>query len=60
MVKVLACRDVGVDCDWVGRAETEEELMRVGAEHLKTAHNKDLSDYSPEEIERIKGLIKEE
>ncbi|MFX1263586.1 MAG: DUF1059 domain-containing protein, partial [Promethearchaeota archaeon] len=28
MVKTLRCRDVGVDCDGVIRAETEEDLMR--------------------------------
>ena len=27
MAKTLACRDTGVDCDYVARGETEEELM---------------------------------
>lgn len=38
MAKMLRCRDAGVDCDAVIRAETEEELMRKVAEHAKTVH----------------------
>jgi len=38
MAKMLRCRDVGVDCDAVIRAKTEEELMRKVAEHAKKAH----------------------
>ncbi len=60
MLKTLACRDAGVDCDFVARGKTEEELMKVGAEHLKKMHNKDLSKYSAEEIAKLKTLIKEE
>ncbi len=60
MLKTLACRDSGIDCNFVARGETEEELMKVGAEHLKKVHNMDLTKFSPEEIARIKTLIKEE
>ncbi|MFB0569124.1 MAG: DUF1059 domain-containing protein, partial [Nitrososphaeria archaeon] len=46
MAKMLRCRDVGVDCDGVIRAETEEELMGKVAEHAKTAHG--ITEISPE------------
>lgn len=59
-MKVLFCRDAGIDCDFVARGETDEELLRVGAEHLKTAHNMDSEKFSSEEIEKIKTLIREE
>ena len=59
-MKVLACRDAGTKCSFVARGETEEELMRVGAEHLKKAHNMDISEFPPEEIAKIKTLIHEE
>ena len=29
MAKVVNCRDVGVDCDFEARAETEEELFHL-------------------------------
>ncbi len=59
-MKTLACRDAGIDCDFVARGETEEELFRVGGEHLKKVHNKDISKSSPEEMARYRKLIKEE
>lgn len=38
MPKVLRCREVGVDCDFSARAETEEEILKKAAEHGRTAH----------------------
>ena len=28
MAKVLRCRDVGVDCDFVAKGETEEDILQ--------------------------------
>ena len=57
MAKMLRCRDVGVDCDAVIRAETEEELMRKVAEHAKTVHG--MSEISPDIAAKVKAAIKE-
>lgn len=57
MAKMLRCRDVGVDCDAVIRAETEEELMRKVAEHAKTVHG--MSEIPPDMIAKVKAAIKE-
>jgi len=57
MAKMLRCRDVGVDCDFVVRAETEEELMRKVAEHAKTVHG--MSEISPDLAAKVKAAIKE-
>jgi len=57
MAKMLRCRDVGVDCDHVIRAETEEELMRKCAEHAKTAHG--MTEISPELAAKVKSAIKD-
>lgn len=35
---LLACRDVGVDCDYVAKGETEVELWRDCTEHAVTDH----------------------
>jgi predicted small metal-binding protein len=32
MAKVLKCKDVGIDCDFVARAETEEEVLKLAME----------------------------
>jgi len=57
MVKMLRCRDVGVDCDAVIRAETEEELMRKVAEHAKTVHG--MSEIPQDLARKVKAAIKE-
>jgi predicted small metal-binding protein len=38
MEKVIQCRDVGFDFDGVIRAKTEEEALKLDAEHANTAH----------------------
>jgi len=57
MAKLLRCRDVGVDCDHVIRAETEEELMKKVAEHAKTVHG--MTEISPDLAAKVKAAIKE-
>jgi len=41
MVKVLRCKDVGVGCGFEARAATEEEVLKIAAQHAKTAHGID-------------------
>ena len=38
MAYTLACRDVGVDCDFVARDETEEQVLEEGEKHVKKVH----------------------
>jgi predicted small metal-binding protein len=33
MAKVLRCRDLGVDCDFVASGKTKEEVLKKAAEH---------------------------
>ena len=35
MAYTLACKDAGTDCPYVARGETEEEVLRDGAKHVK-------------------------
>jgi len=57
VAKMLRCRDVGVDCDAVIRAETDEELMKKVSEHAKTVHG--MSEISPDLASKVKAAIKE-
>ena len=41
MAKEMRCRDVGPDCDFVARGQTEEEVMRQVVSHARTAHGID-------------------
>ena len=38
MAYTIACRDLGMDCDFVSRGETVDELMAAGGKHGKEVH----------------------
>ena len=38
MAKVLRCRDLGMNCPKEIRAQTEEELLKLAAEHAEKDH----------------------
>jgi len=61
MAKTFTCRDVGVDCPYIARGETEEELMADLSKHAKEVHgytDEQLND--PEMIKKVKAAIKDE
>ena len=37
-MKCLSCKDMGVDCPWVGKAETAEEVVKMSKEHAMKDH----------------------
>jgi predicted small metal-binding protein len=38
MAKVLRCKDVGVDCDFVARGATLEEVIEEAKDHARCDH----------------------
>ncbi len=58
MTKILRCKDVGFDCEGVIRAETEEEVLKMAAEHAQSAHN--LNELSDEIVEKVRSAIGDE
>ena len=58
MAKVVRCRDVGVDCDFEARAETEEEVLQKCAEHAKNDHG--MAEIPPELAEKVQAAIHDE
>jgi predicted small metal-binding protein len=64
-MKTIACKDMGVECPWVGKAETNEELIQMVKEHAKEAHKEywdsTMSKMSDEEMkEMVENYAKEE
>ncbi len=55
MTKRISCADVGSECKWSARAETEEDLMDMVAEHVKEDH-KDIK-MTPKAVANIKAHI---
>ena len=58
MAKIIRCRDVGMDCDFEARAETEEKLMKKVAEHAGTTH--DMTEIPEEVLTKVRAAIKDE
>lgn len=58
MEKVIRYRDVGFDCDGVIKAKTEEEALKLVAEHAKKEHG--LEEVTLEVVEKIKSVMTEE
>jgi predicted small metal-binding protein len=38
MAKLLKCKDVGLDCDFVAHGRTEDEVLKKAAEHARKDH----------------------
>jgi predicted small metal-binding protein len=57
MGKMLRCRDIGIDCDAVIRAEKESEFMEKVAEHAKDVHS--MTEISPETAAKVKAVIQD-
>lgn len=58
MAKVIRCSDAGVDCDFIARGETEEELFKNALEHGRIAHG--MTELSEELKEKMRYLIRDE
>lgn len=63
-MKTISCKDMGVDCPWVGRAKTIDELVRQSKDHAKKHHReyweKTMKNMSDDEIrEEVEKFAKE-
>ena len=58
MAKTVTCRDVGVDCDFVARGESEQEILEQCAEHARTAHG--MNEIPAELAMKVRAAIRDE
>lgn len=58
MEKVLHCKDVGFDCDGVVRANSDQEVLKLAAEHARSAHG--VTELTNEMVEKVKSVIRDE
>ena len=57
MAKEMRCADVGMDCDFVARAETTEELMGQVAAHAAEAHG--ITEISDELAAQVQSVVRD-
>ena len=60
MAKILSCREMGAECDFVARGKTVEEVLEKGMEHGKKVHGYTEADFTPELMTKARSLIREE
>jgi len=58
MAKLLRCKDVGMDCKFEVRAETEEEILKKAVEHARTVHK--MKEIPKEMVEKVRAAIRNE
>ena len=58
MARSMSCKDVGPECDFVARGETDEEVMGQVAEHARSAHG--MGEVPPEMAEKVRAAIRDE
>ena len=57
MAKEMRCADVGMDCDFVTRAETQEELMQKVVQHAEEVHG--ITEITPELQRKVAEAIRD-
>jgi predicted small metal-binding protein len=57
-MKTITCREAGFECDYVVKGETEEEVMKKGAEHAIKGHGMKEEDITPEFKEKVRAIIR--
>jgi predicted small metal-binding protein len=60
MSKLLRCSDLGTNCPKEIRAQTEEELMKLAAEHAEKDHGISVASIPPTMLQMVKAAIKDE
>ena len=58
MGKTMRCRDVGMNCDFVARGATEDEVMKKAAEHARRDHG--IQEITPELAGKVRAAIRTE
>jgi predicted small metal-binding protein len=56
-MKDFHCRDAGMDCDFIARGQTNDEILEQARRHAEQAHQMKIT---PELAARVKGLIHDE
>jgi predicted small metal-binding protein len=58
MTKVLKCGDVVPGCNFEMRGNSEDEVLKIAADHAKTAHN--MQQVPPDVLSKVRAAIHDE
>ena len=58
MSLTVSCREVGVDCDFVAKGNTEQEVLQQCAEHARKEHG--MTELPADLAQKVRGAIRDE
>jgi predicted small metal-binding protein len=58
MSKILRCREVGMDCDFEARGESEQEILAKAAEHARLDHG--MNEIPEEVLTKVRAAVHDE
>jgi predicted small metal-binding protein len=58
MAKVLKCNDLNPDCSFEARGNTDEDVLKMAAEHAKTVHK--MNKIPPDVLDKARKAIRNE
>jgi len=56
MTKQLRCRDVGMDCEFEARGNSEEEVLQQASAHARSVHQ--ITEMTPELATKVRAAIR--
>jgi predicted small metal-binding protein len=56
MAKQMRCRDLGMNCDFEARGNTDEEVLQQAAGHARSVHQ--INEMPPELAAKVKAAIR--
>ncbi|HUF36003.1 MAG TPA: DUF1059 domain-containing protein [Gemmatimonadales bacterium] len=56
MTKQLRCRDVGMDCEFEARGNSEEEVLQQASAHARSVHQ--ITEMTPELANKVRAAIR--
>lgn len=60
-MKILSCKDMGIDDGFSAKGETEAEVIDIMIEHVKTDHPEKLEEMSEKELRKmLREKVKDE
>ena len=58
MGKAIHCQDVGFDCDGVVRGNSDQEVLKLAAEHAKSVHG--VTELTEDMVAKVKSVIRDD
>ena len=55
MAKELRCRDLGMNCEFEAKGDTEEDVLRQASAHARSAHQ--ITEMPPELAAKVRAAI---